>query len=125
MNEMKALEEQLRSWKPRRPSARLEQEIFGRTPLEPGIRALLQWLTPIAACVVLTVVAMNHPGPVVDRAALELAEIQTQSLSNQHYAAFLPGSFQCEANRLDTFGWTNEGRFPSSTLSIPPSRVNY
>jgi hypothetical protein len=35
-------------------------------------------------------------------------------LSNQSYAAYLPGSFQRNQNRWDTFEWTNTGRFPSS-----------
>ena len=125
MNEMKTMEQRLGSWKPRRPSAKLERRLFGRATTEPGVRAMAQWLMPLSACLVFTVLALNHPVPVSDHAALDLAEIQTMSLSNQHYAAFLPGSFQCEANRLDTFGWTNGGGFPSSTLSIPPSRVNY
>jgi hypothetical protein len=120
MNEMKALETQLRSWKPRRPSAKLEQKLFGRMELDPGVQALIRWLTPLAACAILTVTALNHPSETGERAAAEAAEILAMSLSNQHYASFLPGSFQCEANRLDTFGWTNGGRFPSSTLSIPP-----
>lgn len=35
-------------------------------------------------------------------------------LSNQSYAAYLPGSFQQSANRWDTFEWTNTGGFTSS-----------
>jgi hypothetical protein len=35
-------------------------------------------------------------------------------LSNQSYAAYLPGSFQRSQNRWDTFEWTNPGGFPSS-----------
>jgi hypothetical protein len=117
---MKALETQLRSWKPRRPSAKLEQKLFGRRDLAPGVRALTRWLTPLEACAILTVTALNHPSETGERAAAEAAEILAMSLSYQHYSSFLPGSFQFEANRLDTFGWTNGGRFPSSTLSIPP-----
>lgn len=117
---MKTLETRLRSWKPRRPSAKLEQKLFGRAELDPGVQALTRWLTPLAACAILTVTALNHPSATGERAAAETAEILAMSLSNQHYASYLPGSFQCQANRLDTFGWTNGGRFPSSTVSIPP-----
>jgi hypothetical protein len=35
-------------------------------------------------------------------------------LSNQGFAAYLPGSFQRNQNRWDTFEWTNTGRFTSS-----------
>ena len=122
---METLETRLRSWKPRRPSARLEQRLFGRAELDPGVQALTRWLTPLAACAIMMVAALNHPGTTGGRVA-ESAELPAMSLSNQHYASYLPGSFHCEANRLDTFGWTNGGRFPSSTLSIPPvGRVNY
>lgn len=126
MNERKTLETRLRSWKPRRPSPQLERRLFGRVEWDPGVQALCRWLTPLAACAILTVAALHHPAGSGARAVADAEEILVMSLSNQHYASFLPGSFQCEANRLNTFGWTNGGRFPSSTLSIPPvDRVNY
>lgn len=117
---MKTLEARLRSWKPRRASAKLEQKLFRRAETDPGLRALTRWLMPLAACGILTVTALNHPTITDERAGVGATQILAMSLSNQHYASYLPGSFQCEANRLDTFGWTNGGRFPSSTLSIPP-----
>lgn len=122
---MKTLENRLRSWRPRRPSTQLERRLFGRDGHEdPGVQALVRWLTPLAACLILVVAALNHPATTGGRVT-ESSEWLGVSLSNQHYAAYLPGSFQCEANRLDTFGWTNGGRFPSSTLSIPEARLNY
>ena len=125
MNEMKTLETRLRSWKPRRPSAKLEAKLFGRGESDPSLKALTRWLTPVTACAILTMLALSHTVSTGERAAVYSAEILALSLSNQHYAAYLPGSFQCEANRLDTFGWTNGGGFPSSPLSVPAGRVNY
>lgn len=125
MKEMKTLETRLRSLKPRRPSAQLRQKLFDTTEVDPGMAAFARWLAPAAACVIFTVMALNHPATTTERAAAESSGLLAMSFSNQHYAAYLPGSFQCEANRLDTFGWTNGGGFPSSNLSVPPGRVNY
>ena len=110
MNETKRLETKLHSWKPRRPSARLERRIFGESGITPGARALMRVLIPAAACVILTLAMLNQP----DRSGVSVAAgqgaIMAMSLSNQSYAAYLPGSFACEANRLDTFRWTNVAR---------------
>lgn len=45
------------------------------------------------------------------------------ALSNQNFALYLTGSFQSTANRLDTFGWTNESGSPSSMRSLTPSKA--
>lgn len=81
-------------------------------------------LVPAAACVILSV-AMLNPVERQDATSLTQAALTVGSLSNQSYAAYLPGSFACEANRLDTFGWTNGGALPSSTLSISPGKANH
>jgi hypothetical protein len=46
------------------------------------------------------------------------AALVAMGLSNQNYAAFLPGTFQPTANRVDTFGWTNRGYSNSSMDSF-------
>ena len=124
MKETKELETQLRSWRPRRPSARLERKIFGAAGPVPDVRALLRVLVPAAACLILTMAMLNQP----DRGEVSLAAGQgammAMSLSNQNYAAYLPGSFACEANRLDTFRWTNGGASPSSPFFISPGKTN-
>ena len=124
MNETKKLETQLRSWTPRRPSAALEQRIFGETGTSPGGRALMRVLIPAAACLILTMAMLNQPDRAVVSAAAGQRAIMAMSLSNQSYAAYLPGSFACEANRLDTFRWTNGGGSPSSAFSISPGKTN-
>ena len=124
MNETKKLETQLRSWTPRRPSAGLERRIFGEAGASPGGRALMRVLIPAAACLILTMTMLNQPDRAIVSAAAGQSAIMAMSLSNQSYAAYLPGSFACEANRLDTFRWTNGGGSPSSPFSISPGMTN-
>jgi hypothetical protein len=45
------------------------------------------------------------------------------AMSNQNFAPYLSGSFQPNANRLDSFGWTNRGASPSSMHSLTPSEA--
>ena len=61
MKEMNSLETRLRSWRPRRPSARLKRRHFSARPGAPrrNVAWLLGWLAPAAACVLLTVLALN------------------------------------------------------------------
>jgi len=114
----------LRSWTPRRPSAGLERKIFGEAGTSPGARALMRVLIPAAACLILTMAMLNQPDRTGASAAAAQGAILAMSLSNQSYAAYLPGSFACEANRLDTFRWTNGGGLPFSAFSISPGKTN-
>lgn len=125
MKEMKTWEEQLRSWTPRRPSARLKRRLFEAATDAPGSRALIRVLLPAAACVILSVAMLNEPDHTAETALAGQGAVMTMSLSNQSYAAYLPGSFACDANRLDTFRWTNGGGFPSFTFSIAPGKANH
>jgi hypothetical protein len=88
------------------------------------VAAVWRVLVPAAACVVLTVAMLHAPGGGRGARAGQEA-LLLSSLSNQNYAAYLPGSFDCTANRLDTFGWTNGGAFPSSTLSTSPADAKH
>ena len=124
MSEMKKLETQLRSWTPRRHSAALERRIFNSAGRAREVTAWLRVLLPAAACLILTVAMLNSPEPLVRPGATGARAITTLSLSNQSYAAYLPGSFTCAANRLASFGWTNEGGLPSSTFSISSGKTN-
>lgn len=59
---MNALEKQLQSWTPRRPSAKTAARLFGRAEKTPDLlrRAeLWNWLTPIAACCMAMLVALG------------------------------------------------------------------
>lgn len=119
---MNQLEEQLRSWMPRRPSAGVERWLFGAAAA-PGLRVLLRVLAPVGASLILTVGRLNPAGH-DNSAELGQVALLSGSLSNQSYSAYLSGSFTCDANRLATFRWTNGGGFPSSTFSISPRKAN-
>lgn len=58
------IEEQLRSWKPRRPSPKIEQRLFGAVAARlPSRMDLWSWLTPLAVCA-LTVLVQAARQPV-------------------------------------------------------------
>lgn len=114
----------MRSWTPRRPSAALERRLFGRVRKSGGQRAVLGWLVPATACLLLAGVSLNQEN------RLSVSDLSSRSnfvaviMSNQSYAAYLPGSFQQSANRVDTFEWTNGGYSTSSMHSLSPGRAN-
>ena len=103
MKEMNALEEQLKSWRPRRASAALERSLFGERAKVPHWPQAFGLLAPATACLLfVAMIARQREG-----SALQIGgdneELVTVLLSNQNYAAFLPGSFRSEQNRWDTF----------------------
>lgn len=111
---MNRLENQVRSWAPRRPSARLERRwAQPKRPLaSPG--ALFAWLVPATACVLLLGLVGNQRASVAWPTVRGTGDLVALSLSNQSFAAYLPGSFQPQQNRWDTFEWTKGSDFPSS-----------
>jgi len=116
MNEMNELETQLRSWVPRRPSAKLERRLF--SPRRAFHRPTLgfRWLAPVtAAFVVLCVLMTQRNGPSNSLATPSNTMIAA-ALSNQLAAGWLPGSLSREQNALpsETFEWTNGNGWPSS-----------
>lgn len=117
MKSMKSLEDQLRSWTPRRPSPGLERRLFPERAA--AYRSeLLAWLVPATVCLTMVTMTLHQPSnPVMAGASNEL-EMIPAAMSNQSYAAYLPGSFQRSANRLDTFEWTKAVNFTSSIDSL-------
>src|SRR6478736_5169974 len=110
MSELNELEMQLRSWVPRRPSAKLRRKLFSRAASandpEPSFR--LSWLPPATAGLLLLCVLFNqHSSQAISSAGAN--SMVAVALSNQSVAAFLPGSFPREHNGLPngTFQWTN------------------
>jgi hypothetical protein len=62
MQEMNPLEKQLRSWTPRRPSAKIARRLFAKAaPATVFLRRreVWHWLTPVAACALTLVVAVH------------------------------------------------------------------
>ncbi len=122
---MNTLEEQLRSWKPRHPSPKLERQLFGALQYFSFTLARLAGIiTPTMACLIVTASLWRQVGqPMLHESESQTAVI-AMSLSNQNYAPYLATSFQPTANRLDTFGWTNGGYSKSSVSSFTPQKGN-
>jgi hypothetical protein len=80
-------------------------------------------LVPAAACLILTVGMLTQSPHDQFDSSIDMAAVSAMSLSNQSYAAYLPGSFQCEANRLDTFRWTNGGGISSLMHFVSPRKA--
>jgi len=113
----------LRSWTPRRPSPKLEHRLFGREQSHFSFHRLFTVLAPTAACLLLTVSMLRQPGQAFVPGGETQAAIVALGMSNQSYAAYLPGSYQPTANRLDTFEWTNRGYSTSSMRSFTPPKA--
>jgi hypothetical protein len=133
MIEMNELEKQLRSWVPRRPSARLERRIFApslvaaasaatvEAPRAPAFR--FSWLAPATVTFLLMCVLFNqHNSQAISGSAN--SGMVAVALSNQSAAAWLPGSFSRERNGLPSgsFEWTNGNGSTSSIRSLSSSR---
>ena len=113
MNELNELENQLLLWTPRRPSARLERQLFATGPVPAEVLPLFRfsWLAPATAAFMLMCVLLNqHGGPALSVSAPS-GPLVAMILSNQSAAAYLPGSFRAERNNLpaDAFNWTSRG----------------
>jgi hypothetical protein len=62
MNEMDALEREMRQWRPRPPAGRLARRLFGRADAAPAALRRAEfwhWLTPVAACALTILVAVG------------------------------------------------------------------
>jgi hypothetical protein len=117
MKEMDSLENRLRSWQPRRPSAKLERRLFATASrFLPKMAWLLGSLAPATACLLLTFSAYNA-GNTVHSSRHE--PMIAMILSNQSYAAYASDNFRGAQNNLSavTFDWTNHN---ISTSSMAP-----
>ena len=109
---MNEWEQQMRSWRPRRPSTTLKARIFGVEHPAHTARWLWGSLAPAMACVLLTLMTVNQngsgfghrtkmkPGPGIH--------------NNAYFTPELSLSAQNELTGTITFGWTNRSVFNSS-----------
>ena len=122
MKETDSLENQLRSWRPRRASAGLKRKLFA-APVSASRR--LAWvlgsLAPATACLLLTLAVFNSGN--YDGSSRR-APLAAMILSNQSYAAYAPGNYRESENSLFsvTFDWTNRGVLTSSMPSFSRTR---
>jgi hypothetical protein len=113
---MNSLEAQLRSWRPRRPSARLKRRLFG-TSLAPGAAWIVGSLAPAAACVMLTLGFFNsHSG----LSGLSYPHAQEMVATDWSNAATVVDSFADKQNHWAsvTFDSTNRSGFGFSISSF-------
>jgi len=110
----------LRSWRPRRPAARLRRRIFSATPGEPSATWLVGWLVPATACALLTLMVFKADNslPVAGRPLIGTI------LSDENYAAFAGNGLQNAQNHLSalTFDWTNRSLSTSSICFTPSGK---
>jgi hypothetical protein len=129
MNELEPLEAQfrparardlsvLRCWMPRHPSAALERRLFHRATAGPRPELVAGWLAPAAACLLFAGLVLNPQGAGTLSGPPESGGMVALILSNQSYAAYLPGSFQRTHNQLETFSRTASDGFFSPTNLI-------
>jgi hypothetical protein len=115
---MNLTEEQLRSWRLRRPAAKLKRRLFAGEPGEPSATWFVGWLVPATACALFTLMVFKSDNslPIAGKPVIGLV------LSNQNYAAFASNGAQNEQNHLSglTFDWTNRS-FSTSSISFTPS----
>lgn len=107
----------MRSWTPRHPSPGLERRLFPERATAYRSQ-LLAWLVPATVCVAMVSITLHQPSNPVLVVDSTGSEMIPAAMSNQSYAAYLPGSFQRSANTLDTFEWTKAVNFTSSIDSL-------
>ena len=134
MSNWNSLEEQLRSWQPRHPSARVEQNIFASAAAAPKAnKSLAQsihfhlswqsgWAAGLATCMVLTFTLLNltHSTGLTSLPRLNASAV----LSNSSYASsFVELEHNCVSAPI--FGWTNDRELHSSIRSFDLLNTNH
>jgi hypothetical protein len=120
MNQTKSFETQLRSWRPRRPSAGVKARLFGVTPQPRSVHGL-HWLAPATAFLLLVLVLFEQSQGVspVSHATCDVAA----ALSNHSAAPYVAATYNRGRNRLDnSFEWTNGSNSFSSIGSLSSGR---
>lgn len=123
--ELNHLENQLRSWQPRRPSAKIKRRLFPTHSAREAASLSLRWLAPAAACLVLALtVASKDPGLSATSARREA--MMGLISSNLSYTNILPKSDSPGRNGIlpASFEWTNLSGITSSISPFSPARMN-
>jgi hypothetical protein len=122
MNEQNQLENQLRSWMPRRPSARLEEALFRPQLVAEAIDSgHFSWrhFAPLAAVFLLSLIIFSNRNlnSVYLSASAADSIIAAVALSNQTAASYVTSQDSCDRNRipLERFETIN----PHHTYSAP------
>jgi hypothetical protein len=118
MSNWNPIEDQLSSWAPRGPSAKLKRRLFG-VP-ESGLSEVLSpfggrwtWLAPVMGCfLVMMVISGTRSYELGYLSARPRTDWLSAVTSNQSYAAYIASAFHSEQNSLqkDPIEWTNGPR---------------
>lgn len=121
--EMNLLENQLRSWQPRRPSPRLKHRLFPSSSRE-SAGQYLRWIAPAAACLFLVLTIVNQE-PSLSGAA-HRDQMMGLISSNLSSTNLLPDSRPSARNNVSpaSFEWTNLSGITSSISPFSPGRMN-
>jgi hypothetical protein len=121
MNEMNELERRLGSWAPRRPSARLERELFTRPEEPPARLPRLHWGAPVTAALLLAGMLATQRYNSSLTVSGESSQMIAIILSNQSAPAYLARGYTPEQNRLpsETLEWTYTNGAASRVNSLP------
>lgn len=124
MKEMNWLETQLKSWEPRRPSARIKQRLFPTQSngLKPGMS--FNWLAPATVCMLLVLAVFKQENYIPPSSGHDPAV--AMMLSNQSFVPYLTGgSKQIEHNILPAiFESTNRSGSVSTIKFTPYTKPN-
>jgi len=110
---MNSSEAQLKSWKPRRPSASISRRLFAPRNAHPELGRALSWCATATACLLLTVGVVRH-GDAGPAASNPLVAMIWSNQAPPSY--FVADTFQSE-NRVirATLASTNPGQTTSVT----------
>jgi hypothetical protein len=119
MKEINWLENQLSSWEPRRPSARIKRRLFPAPSNRLKVAMAFNWLAPATVCMLLALAVFKQEN-YISAASPRRDPAVALMLSNQSFIAYLTGgSPQIEHNILPaTFESTNRSG-SASTLGLP------
>ena len=122
---MNLLENQLRSWQPRRPSPKLKRRLFHSDAPRDNFGLSLRWIAPAAACLLLALTIVNQESGLSPRSSRHEPTMGLIS-SNLSYTNILPGARPSDRNRVlpASFEWTNLSGFTSSISPFSPGRMN-
>ncbi len=126
------MEHQLRSWRPRGPSAKLKARLFPgtdpipETPLVFGGR--WAWLAPVMGCfLVMMVLSESRSNQLGYMAGRSNTDWLAAVARDQSYAAYAAAGFHSEQNALqkDPIEWTNAPRLPDEVDSVNLPKTNH
>ena len=122
---MNWLENQLNSWEPRHPSAKIKRRIFPTPSPRREVAMFLNWLTPATVCMLLALAVFKQENNMPATSPRHDPAV-AMMLSNQSFVAYLTGrSSQIEHNILPaTFEWTNRSDSTSTIRFTPFTKPN-